>query len=119
MEQMSKSTLYRRTPKGYVGHLYYILKRRADAKGYKYPPRAAFNDFAFGSALFLELFDAYKERGFKFIDAPSVDRINPEKGYELDNIQWLTTSQNSRKYHAYIRKIRKGTWWDRLKRLFT
>ena len=30
--------------------------------------------------------------------APSIDRIDNNRGYTLDNIQWLTKSQNSKKY---------------------
>lgn len=56
--------------------------------------------------MYLELLEEYTKvpreiRDFKL--APSVDRIIPEMGYEVYNIEWVTLSQNSKNYHIYKR----------------
>lgn len=39
----------------------------------------------------------YVKNGFKRKFAPTVDRIDSSMGYTLDNMQWLTQSENSKK----------------------
>lgn len=39
----------------------------------------------------------YSGNGGKTADCPSVDRIDPKRGYEVGNLQLLTVGQNSRK----------------------
>ena len=46
------------------------------------------------------LWDAWVESGYAHKLCPSIDRINNNRGYEKDNIQWLTSSENSQKYNT-------------------
>lgn len=46
---------------------------------------------------FLKLYKDWQRSGYKKAFAPSIDRINNSRGYEFDNMQWLTFSQNARK----------------------
>lgn len=46
---------------------------------------------------FMTLYKNWQENGYKLSDSPSIDRIDNSRGYEFDNLQWLTFSQNSRK----------------------
>lgn len=46
---------------------------------------------------FLKLYKNWQASGYKIACAPSIDRIDNNRGYEIDNIQWLTQSQNCRK----------------------
>lgn len=46
---------------------------------------------------FKRLHREYVESGFDKKKAPSVDRINPNRGYSLDNIQWLSLSDNCKR----------------------
>ena len=46
---------------------------------------------------FLKLYKDWQRSGYKKAFAPSIDRINNSRGYEFDNMQWLTQSQNARK----------------------
>lgn len=43
------------------------------------------------------LFKNWQNSGFDKKLSPSIDRIDNNRGYELDNMQWLTHSQNSKK----------------------
>lgn len=47
---------------------------------------------------FESLYDNWAKSGFTRKLTPSVDRINNNKGYTADNMQWITQSENSRKY---------------------
>lgn len=47
--------------------------------------------------VFLKLFEAWKAGGFKRKDTPSIDRIDNKKGYQIENLQWLTQSENTKK----------------------
>lgn len=51
---------------------------------------------------FLALYFDYAESGFQLALSPSVDRIDPDKGYVADNIQWLSFSANCEKNHKYV-----------------
>lgn len=46
---------------------------------------------------FLKLYRNWQKNGYKVSSAPSIDRIDNSRGYEADNMQWLTQSQNARK----------------------
>ncbi len=44
-----------------------------------------------------KLMNEWAKSGFERKLVPSVDRIDDNFGYEIDNIQWITWSENSRK----------------------
>lgn len=46
---------------------------------------------------FISLYRIWQDSGFERKLTPSIDRIDSSKGYTLDNIQWLTLSNNCRK----------------------
>lgn len=48
------------------------------------------------SSNYPQLLEAYKESGYDAKLAPSIDRVDSSRGYVLDNIRWLTHSENSR-----------------------
>ena len=47
---------------------------------------------------FYSIYEQWQLSGFKRGLTPSIDRIDPGGSYTADNIQWLTVSDNSRKY---------------------
>ena len=46
---------------------------------------------------FLVLYNNWQKSGFEHKMSPSIDRIDNNRGYEFDNMQWLTQSQNAKK----------------------
>lgn len=47
---------------------------------------------------FTKLHVQWEKSGWKNLLTPSVDRIKNDKGYTIDNMQWITKSNNSKKY---------------------
>ena len=60
-------------------------------------PREQFYEWAKSSEEFYKLYSDWVHSDYDRKLAPTVDRINPELGYELSNMQWLTHSENSRR----------------------
>lgn len=46
---------------------------------------------------FKEVWFQWKTSGYEYRLTPSIDRIDNDAGYTLDNMQWLTVSDNTRK----------------------
>jgi hypothetical protein len=46
---------------------------------------------------FIRIYSAWPDTGYAFGDAPTVDRIDNERGYSMDNIQFLTHRDNTLK----------------------
>jgi len=103
---LSKSTQrYRKTPRGYLNRIYGGIKTRCKNTRYKKNkkyhglPVMDWEEFVeWGlSPEFLELYARYLESGKDRKLAPSVDRIDPSKGYVKGNVRWLTLSENSKR----------------------
>lgn len=96
---------YEKTPDGFLMRLYSNMKSRVTGvqrkkfhlyKGLELITRDEFYAWA-KSPRFYELYEAWEALGFPSKLTPSVDRANSDKGYTVDNIQWLTHSENSAK----------------------
>lgn len=48
---------------------------------------------------FMRLYEVWKSSGYKRKYCPSVDRKDNKKGYIVGNLQWLSLTDNSRKYN--------------------
>lgn len=48
---------------------------------------------------FIELYNGWVQNNFDKKMSPSIDRIDSKKGYVLGNLQWLTLSDNCKKYN--------------------
>ena len=99
-------------PERLLKHRYYAIRFRTTSKAKcgaqrnrKYAERAP--DFTLEEWMdwchnktwgtFISLYRQWQESGFERRFAPSIDRIDNERGYTLDNLQWLTASGNYRK----------------------
>jgi len=98
---------YRTNPDRYLKHKYYMMRRRCThaIKGHQSYFGRDYLSFEEWMSFckdtnkeFMQLFSEWQESGFKRALSPSVDRIDNEKGYIIGNLQWVTQSQNSRKY---------------------
>lgn len=58
-------------------------------------PRDVFMQWAKNHPDFLTLYKRYVMNDFERRLAPSINRINSRKGYTLDNMEWMTSGQNS------------------------
>lgn len=104
MTRSEKDRQYRRTKKGFLVKTYYNIQKRARVRGFECLSREEFYKFGLESATFLTLFKLWRETGCTRKLTPSLDRIDRTKGYSLDNIQWLSVSDNSKKWHREVNK---------------
>lgn len=75
-----------------------IQKQKAHLYVGKYLlPKEDFYVWAMSGHEFHRLFREWVESGYDRKLAPTVDRIDSERGYEWDNMQWVTHSENSRR----------------------
>ena len=97
---------YEKTPKGKLMRIYRNMKSRIDGiqwqKAHLYAgkellSRDEFYDWAIGNPDFTELYNAWVASGYDRKLAPSVDRIDSSVGYRIDNMEWVTHSENSRR----------------------
>lgn len=47
---------------------------------------------------FQRIHNAWRDSGYEYKLTPSIDRIDNDGGYTLDNMQWLTVSKNNKKH---------------------
>lgn len=97
---------YERTIKGFLMRTYRNMESRVTGiqknkahlyKGLELLTRDSFYFWSQGDKDFLRLFTEWESKGFPRMEGPSIDRIDSSKGYTLDNIQWITTRENSLK----------------------
>lgn len=106
---------YERTKKGKVMRIYRNMLSRVTGvqrqkfhlyQGKEILPKNEFYEWAISSKDFHSLFDAWVESGYERRLAPSVDRIDSSRGYEVGNMEWVTHSENSRR--GAISQIESG-----------
>lgn len=97
---------YEKTPKGFLMRLYRNMKSRIEGvqkiKYHLYEGKALiekeeFYQWAITNKSFQKLFNDYRDSNFERKLAPSVDRIDSSKGYSIDNMEFVTHSENSRR----------------------
>ena len=99
------SKLYEKTPKGYLMRSYRNMLNRVNGlvkkseniyKGLPICDKEEFYSWSLDpESGFTDLLENYKNQDYERCLAPSVDRIDKNKGYTLDNIRWMTISKNS------------------------
>lgn len=102
----SSTSKYEKTKKGFLMRLYRNMKSRIEgvqkAKFHLYAgcsllPKETFYEWSLASEVFHQLFEEWEQSGYERKLAPSVDRVDSFRGYELDNMEWVTMSENSRR----------------------
>jgi len=97
---------YEKTTSGFLMRLYRNMQSRiTGVQKQKYHlyegkfllSRQEFYDWAKNSSKFYELFESYKNANWDRKLAPSVDRVDSSKGYLIENMEWVTHSENSRR----------------------
>ena len=86
--------------------LYRNMKSRVDGvqaakyhlyRGLGIIEKEKFYQWAMSQVEFHLLFEEYEVGGYERRLAPSVDRINSSIGYQIDNMEFVTMSENSRR----------------------
>lgn len=95
---------YRKNPKRYLNHKYRIIKERCTNEkrryyGKKFLSREEWAEFCKRTeGQFMSMYHRWQESGYERVMSPSIDRINNDGDYTLDNIQWLSLAENDKKY---------------------
>lgn len=96
---------YEKSIKGFLMRVYRNMQSRVTGVqalkahlylGKELLEREAFYAWATADLTFQNLFTVWKTSGYDRKLCPSVNRIDSDKGYTLDNIEWVTHSENSR-----------------------
>lgn len=109
---------YEKTHNGFLMRMYRNMKSRIRGvqkekyhlyEGKELLSKDEFYKWAKNSMEFYNLFQIYRDSGFNRKLAPSVDRIDSSKGYSIDNMEWVTHSENSRR--GSISKSKNGLYY--------
>lgn len=97
---------YEKTKRGFLVRCYRNMKSRVTGVQYKKAhlyygkellDKESFYNFSLSDYTFNIIFDEWEKSNYNKKLSPSIDRIKSDKGYTLDNIQWLTKYENSMK----------------------
>lgn len=97
---------YEKTKKGFLVRCYRNMLSRVSGvtknKNHLYLgkdilEKELFYDFSLRNKKFNVLFKNWELNNYERKTTPSIDRIDTDKGYTLDNIQWVTFSENCRR----------------------
>jgi len=66
-------------------------------KGLPICSKQEFYKFSLNDPNFIRLWASWVYIGYESRLTPSINRIDPKQGYELDNMEWLTWSENSKR----------------------
>lgn len=97
---------YEKTKNGFLVRLYRNMKSRVtgvqSAKYHLYEGKElldkdSFYEWAKASKAFHSLFSLWEGSDYDRKLCPSVDRVNSNEGYSIDNMEWVTHSENSRR----------------------
>lgn len=87
---------FKYSPKGVLCRIYSEQRHKSQEKerwSLSYS-RQEFYDRYLADPHFLSLFDEWVKSGYQKSKVPSIDRIDPHKGYSMDNIQMITWAEN-------------------------
>lgn len=102
--RLTHQTAWRKTIPGYVSCRYSGIRQRCLGqtpggskyyKGLTYPSRQEFHRWSVRDPAFLSLHKEWTKNNFPRALAPSIDRIDPDRGYTFDNIRWITQASNA------------------------
>lgn len=96
--ERTKAGKLMRTYRNMLSRVSGILKKKRHLyEGKPILPREDFYAWAMACDDFHRLYDGWVASGYRCGASPSVDRIDPSRGYEIDNMEWVTHSENSRR----------------------
>jgi len=99
---MATQGRYAITPRGFLVHRYDAMKNRVlRAKlplyaGLDLMSAGDFTDWGLRNETFHRMYCEWMASGRKRGLTPTVNRIDPSRGYTLDNVEWMSLSDNCR-----------------------
>jgi hypothetical protein len=105
---------YEKTPRGFLMREYRNMQSRVTGiqkkkshlyLGKELLPRDEFYKWAIFNVDFVLLYTAWVNSNYDRKLTPTVDRVNSSKGYSLENMEWVTHSENSRRGSVSRNKI--------------
>lgn len=102
---------YEKTKNGFLMRCYRNMQSRVQGiqklKAHLYKDnflldRQTFYDWSLNNEEFHRLFDEWEDNHYNQKLSPSINRIVPEKGYAINNIEWITHSENSRRTRRWL-----------------
>ena len=92
----------RRTKQGLSSKIYYSQRARALNNNMPLPNYSLeeLREWLFGNPLFDELYNTWKESGYKLELIPSCDRLDNYKSYTFENLQLMTWGENNERGHS-------------------
>lgn len=99
-----ESKKYEKTPSGLIMRTYRNMKSRVTGiqlkKAHLYEGlyllgKEEFYKFCYSDRQFFSIYNTWVESGYERKLSPSIDRIDSSIGYTMDNIRWITHSENS------------------------
>lgn len=102
---MTKTQKYRRTKKGLTANIYSNQLASSLTHSFKTPNYSLLElrEWIYNQDNFNDLFNLWVESNYDKDSIPSVDRLEDDKGYSLDNIQLITWKENNKKARLDIR----------------
>lgn len=93
---------YEKTPRGFLVRAYRNMQSRVLGltkphlyKGLSLLPREQFYRWSLNDPAFNYLYRVWVQSKYDRRLSPSINRIDPARGYDADNIEWVTHSVNS------------------------
>lgn len=102
---MTAKEMRRKYPIIFLRHVYYGMKRRIKTKKrkrYVNMKICNINDFIqkfINNKNFQAMYNNWKINNYKRLYVPTIDRINNQKGYLINNIEFISLTKNSGKDH--------------------
>lgn len=86
-----------RTYRNMLSRVTGIQKNKAHLyKGKEILAKADFLKWSLNDSSFLYLLESYRESNYDLKKCPSIDRIDSSKGYILNNMRWISLSENGK-----------------------
>jgi 4-alpha-glucanotransferase len=110
---------YEKTKRGFLMRLYRNMQSRVEGvqklKQHLYKDkslldRETFYHWAMYDEAFHGLFRQWEESNYSRKLTPSVDRINSASGYSIENMEWITHSENSRRGAVSRHEKNSSNW---------
>lgn len=98
--------LYEKTKKGFLVRVYRNMLSRVRGvvhlKNHLYLGKSilekeTFYNWSLQNSSFHTLFEDWEKHDFMLKKTPSINRINSDIGYELDNLEWISFSENCKR----------------------